>query len=111
MKEEYRLVTEVQRFLGTCTFYHIWILHYAHIVEPLYGLLKKSRKFKWSNEHMEAIRRLKEKLTAAPALQKVAYKKGTLVFMTVDTSPARIGWVINHDDKAGTRFLIWTAVD
>jgi hypothetical protein len=39
MKEEYVSQTEVRRFLGACTFYHIWIPHYAHIVEPLYGVV------------------------------------------------------------------------
>ena len=43
MKEECKSVTEVWRFLGACTFYHIWIPHYAHIVEPLCGLLKTGR--------------------------------------------------------------------
>ena len=38
--EDCRSVTEVRRFLGACAFYHIWIPHYAHIVEPLYELLK-----------------------------------------------------------------------
>ena len=41
IKEECKSVTEVQRFLGTCAFYHIWIPHYTHVVEPMYGLLKK----------------------------------------------------------------------
>ena len=31
MKEDCNSVTEVQRFLGACAFYHIWIPHYAHI--------------------------------------------------------------------------------
>ena len=56
MKEECGSVTEVRRFLGACAFYHIWIPHYAHIAEPLYGLLKKNRKFEWAEEHTEAVR-------------------------------------------------------
>jgi hypothetical protein len=41
IKNNCRSVTEVRRFLGACAFYHIWIPHYAHVAEPLYGLLKK----------------------------------------------------------------------
>ena len=37
MKPDCSSVTEVRRFLGACTFYHIWIPHYAHVAEPLYG--------------------------------------------------------------------------
>jgi hypothetical protein len=51
MKDDYKSVTEVRRFLGACAFYHIWIPHYAHVAEPLYGLLKKGRKFEWRAEH------------------------------------------------------------
>ena len=51
--------------MGACAFYHaIWIPHYAHVVEPIYGLLKKGRKYEWSEEHTEAVRRLNEMLTA-----------------------------------------------
>ena len=60
MKEECGSVTEVQRFLGACAFYHIWIPHYTHVAEPLYGLLKKSRRFKWTKEHTEVVRKLKK---------------------------------------------------
>jgi hypothetical protein len=68
MKNDCKSVTEVRRFLGACAFCHIWILHYAHVWELLYGLLKKGRKFEWRAEHTELVRRMKEALTAAPAL-------------------------------------------
>ena len=45
MKDVCKSITEARRFLGACAFYHIWIPHYAHIVELLYGLHKKERKF------------------------------------------------------------------
>ena len=41
---------------------------------------------------------------AAPALRKAVYKADTPVYVTVDTSPTGIGWVINQEDEAGTRF-------
>ena len=70
MKEECGSVTEVRRFLGACAFYHIWIPHYAHVAEPLYGLLKKSRRFEWTKEHTEVVHKLKRTLTVASALRK-----------------------------------------
>lgn len=36
MKKTCTSVTEVQRFLGVCVFYIIWIPHYAHVVDSLY---------------------------------------------------------------------------
>jgi hypothetical protein len=56
---------EVRRFLGACAFYHIWIPHYAHIVKPLYGLMKKKHRFEWTSEHTLPIRRLKKLLMEA----------------------------------------------
>ena len=85
MKEECRSITEVRRFLGACAFYHIWVTHYTHIAQPLYGLLKRSRKFEWAEEHNEAVRRLKQTLTAAQTLRKAVYAPGTPVYITVDT--------------------------
>ena len=73
MKPDYNSVTAVWRFLGACTFYHIWIPHNTHVAEPLYGLLKKGRKFEWSEEYTESVRKMKEALAAAPALRKAVY--------------------------------------
>ena len=92
--------------MGACAFYHIWIPHYAHVAEPLYGLLKKGRKYKWSEGHTEAVRKLKEMLSTASALRKAVYKLDTPVYITVDTSPTRIGWVVNQEDENDTRFPI-----
>jgi hypothetical protein len=95
MKHDCKSVTEVCRCLRACAFYHIWIPHYTHVAEPLYGLLKKGRKFEWREEHMESVRKMKEALAVAPALRKGVYGKGIPVYVTIDTSPTGIGWVIN----------------
>ena len=81
--------------MGACAFYHSWIQHYAHIAEPLYGFLKKGRKFIWDKEHAEVVRRLKEMLTTTLTLWKPVYKVGTPVYVKVDTSPTAIGWVVS----------------
>ena len=106
MKQDCNSVTEVRRFLGACAFYHIWIPHYTHVAEPMYGLLKKRRKFEWRDEHTESVRKMKEALAAAPALRKVVYGKDTPIYVTVDTSLTGIGWVINQEDESGTRLPI-----
>ena len=53
--------------------------HYAHVAEPLYGLLKKGCKFEWSGEHTESVRKMKEALATAPTLRKVVYRKEVLI--------------------------------
>ena len=57
-------------------------------------------------EHTEAIRKLKQALSAAPALRKAEYALRTPVYITVDTSPTEIGWVVNQEGEDGTCFPI-----
>ena len=52
------------------------------------------------------VQRLKEVLVAAPALRRAVYGKEILIYVTVDTSPTGIGWVISQEDEDGTRFPI-----
>ena len=80
-------------------FHHIWIPHYAHVAEPLCGFLKKRKKFEWRDEHTNVIRRLKKLLLKAPTLRKVEYTEGKPIYVTVDTSPTGIGWVINQEGE------------
>jgi hypothetical protein len=49
---------------------------------------------------------MKEALAAPPALRKGIYGKGVPIYVTVDTSPTGIGWVINQEDENGARFPI-----
>jgi hypothetical protein len=69
MKKECESQFEVQRFLGACAFYHIWIPHYAHIVHPLYHLLRMGKKFEWGSEHTKAVRKLKKALKESQAFK------------------------------------------
>jgi hypothetical protein len=106
IKDECMTQTEVRKFLGASAFYHIWIPHYAHVAEPLYGLLKKKRKFEWTSEHMLVIWWLKELLSEAPTLRKADYARGKPIFVTVHTSLTGIGWVINQEDEDDNRYMI-----
>ena len=66
----------------------------CQVSEPLYGLLKKRKKFEWEDEHTYVVQKLKKLLLEAPALCKADYTEGTLIYVSLDTSPTRIGWVI-----------------
>ncbi|KAL3695519.1 hypothetical protein R1sor_009595 [Riccia sorocarpa] len=104
MKEVLTSLTEVRRFLGMCIFYHIWIPHYAHIAEPLYGLCRKGQRFRWDEEHIEGMQKLKALLSSSPVLGRINYKCDRPVILTVDTSPIAIGWAVRQDDAEGNRF-------
>jgi hypothetical protein len=102
MKEICEPQSEVQRFLGACAFYPIWIPHFAHIADPLYQLLCKGKKFEWKPEHTKAMKKLKKTLCRAESVKKPSYDRPIII--TVDTSPAGIGWVINQSDSDGARY-------
>ena len=106
MKEVCESVTEVRRFLGACVFYHIWIPHFAHVSDPLYQLLRKGKKFIWTDEHTQVVQQLKETLLKAPVLRQPDYKGEKPIIVTVDTSPIGIGWVINQEDEDQHRYAI-----
>ena len=55
---------------------------------------------------MESVSRLKEALTATLTLWKAVFGKEVPIYITVDTSPTEIGWVVNQEDASGTRFPI-----
>ena len=84
MKEMCYSQSKVRRFLGACTFYHIWILHYAHITDPFYHMLRKGKTFEWRSEHTKAMKKLKKALRRAEVLKKPNYDRSIIV--TVDTS-------------------------
>ena len=69
-------------------------------------MLKERHTFKWRDEHTESVRRMKEALVVASALRKAVYSKDIPIYVTVDTSPNGIGWVINQEDEDGVRFPI-----
>ena len=106
MEDICKSTSEVRRFLGACVFYHIWIPHFAHIVDPLYKLLQKGQRFTWEEEHTLAMKKIKILLSSAPALRRPIYEQGRPIFVTVDASPAGIGWVINQEDETGDRYAI-----
>ena len=106
MKEICTSITEVRRFLGACVFYLVWIPHFAHIADALYELLRKGKGFHWNDSHTKAMKKLRRLLQCAPTLRKVNYECGRPIIVTVDTSPAGIGWAIGQDDEDGNRCAV-----
>ena len=68
--------------------------------------MKKRKKFEWQEAHKNAIRRLKKLLLEAPALRKADYADMKPIYVTVDTSPTGIVWVINQEDMGKNRYAI-----
>src|SRR5450759_4537280 len=95
--------SEVRRFLGGCIFYRIWIPHFAHISNPLYGLLRKNIRFVWKGEHSKAMHLLKKALMSPPVLRPLKYDGIHPIVLTIDSSPYGAGWALGQDDDDGHR--------
>ena len=61
-------LSELQTFLGMIVYFSAFIPFYADICSPLFGLLKKGRKWEWQEEHEHAFSEAKAALQAALVL-------------------------------------------
>ncbi|XP_052855619.1 uncharacterized protein LOC128264248 [Drosophila gunungcola] len=59
---------QVHSFLGVASWYRRFVPNFTELAQPLYNLVKKGTKFKWTEEIEEATKNLKKALTDAPVL-------------------------------------------
>lgn len=64
--EEPQNVSDLQTFLGMMVYFSAYVPFYAWIAKPLFDLIKKKSKWKWSSVHREAFTLCKEVLSNAP---------------------------------------------
>ena len=60
--------TEVCAFLGLAGYYRRFVEGFSSIARPMTQLLKKDRKFEWTDKCEESFQQLKSRLTTAPIL-------------------------------------------
>ena len=73
-------VKGIRRFLGLAGYYRRFIENFSKIASPLTELLKKDKKFVWSEKAEEAFQTLKTKLTTAPVLVLPDTSKDFVIF-------------------------------
>lgn len=82
----------LSKFLGFCAFYHKFLANLSDVAIPLYNLLRKKTKFKWTDEADQAFYTLKEKMVSLPNL---AYPDPTLPYdLHCDASNVGVGAVL-----------------
>src|ERR1700678_4469667 len=72
---EPKTVKEVQSFLGFGNFYRQFIKGFSDLAHPLNDLLKKDRKFDWSEECQSSFNLLKKQFTEEPVLMMPDHSK------------------------------------
>jgi hypothetical protein len=58
-------VSEIRSFLGLAGYYRRFIEGFSKIVRPMTELLKKEKKFKWTESYEKSFQELKRRLTTA----------------------------------------------
>jgi hypothetical protein len=85
-----KTVEEVQSFIGFGNFYCCFVKEFSHLAHPLHDLLKKDKKFVWSEECQESFDQLKKRFTEEPVLMMLDHLKpfqiqvDSLLFATLD---------------------------
>uniref|UniRef100_H3B522 Gypsy retrotransposon integrase-like protein 1 n=1 Tax=Latimeria chalumnae TaxID=7897 RepID=H3B522_LATCH len=86
-----RTPTEVQAFLGLCSYYRKFIKNFAHCTVPLHQLTKKNVPFVWTPACHEAFCYLQDVLSQAPV---VKFPDFTNFFLYTDASCTAIGIIL-----------------
>jgi len=92
-------IEAVQRFLGKVNFYHKFIPNAPTLLAPLYQLLKKDQKFKWTEDCESSFQKVKTLLINKPVL--AIYNPYAPCLLYTDASKVGIGAVLKQpqDDK------------
>ncbi|KAL2643844.1 hypothetical protein R1flu_011431 [Riccia fluitans] len=77
---------------GAKSIFGVWeVVIVGHLCDSfdqrLYALCRKGQRFRWKDEHIQAMKKLKALLSSSPILGRVDYKCRRPVILTVDTSP------------------------
>ncbi|KAK1667902.1 hypothetical protein QYE76_056061 [Lolium multiflorum] len=89
--------TEVSAFLGLAGYYHRFVEGFSSIARPMTQLLKKDKKFEWTDKCEESFQKLKSRLTTAPILIMPDITKPFDVYC--DASKIGLGCVLMQEGK------------
>ena len=80
---------QVQSLLGLAGYYRRYLAHFSELTLPLTEMLRKSRKFEWSEQAQKAFVDLKSRLASRPILRPPDYAKQFM--LAVDASQSCVG--------------------
>jgi len=63
-----KCIKDVQKFLGLANYYRRFIKSFASIARPLHDMVKKDKKWDWTEKQEKAFKELKERFTKEPVL-------------------------------------------
>jgi len=99
-----KCVKDVQKFLGLVNYYRRFIKGFAMVARPLHDLVKKDKKWVWTEKEEKAFQELKERFTKEPVLAAPDIDKK--MRMEVDASDYAMGGVLSMECKDGLWRLV-----
>jgi len=99
-----RNVKDVRAVLGLCSYYRKFIKGFSKVAKPMNELLKKDRKFEWTEKCQEAFEELKQKLIEHPILEYPDFEK-EFILMT-DASGEGLGAVLAQLNNENNEIVI-----
>jgi len=94
-----KCVKDVQKFLGLANYYCRFIKSFASIARPLHDMVKKDKRWDWTEKQEEAFRELKERFTKKLVLAALDLDKKMRV--EVDALDYAIGGVLSMECEDG----------
>ena len=99
-----KCVKDVQKFLGLANYYRWFIEGFATVARPLHDLVKKDKKWVWTEKEEKTFQELKEQFTKKPVLAAPDINKK--MRMEVDASDYVTGGVLSMECKDGLWRLV-----
>lgn len=87
-------ITEVRAFTGLVNYYHKFLPNIAHILSPIYNLLKSNIKFHWSKECDSAFEKIKSMIASDTCL--IHFDPNLQTIITTDASDKGIAGVLSQ---------------
>ena len=94
-----KCIKDVQKFLGLANYYCQFIEGFAMVARPLHDLVKKDKKWDWTEREEKAFEELKERFTKEPVLAAPDIDKK--MRMEVDASDYATGGVLSMECEDG----------
>jgi len=94
-----KCVKDVQKFLGLVNYYHQFIKGFALIARLLHDMVKKDKKWDWTERQEKVFRELKKRFTKEPVLAVLDLNKKLRV--EVDASDYAIGEMLSMEGEDG----------
>ena len=112
-----RNLKEVRGFLGTLGSLRIFIKDYAKHAKPLVNLTKKNMEFRFEEEELMAMEKLKMFAQNCSAIKAIDYSSDCEVTLAVDSSWMAVGFILSQQGEDNKRYpsrygsITWNEVE